>query len=287
MAQHRRGGRLLLEPAAPAKTGIVRVARADRHVADLAGGATGAAVELAGDHDAHADAGAHPEEDEVRNAGAGAVAELAQRGQVDVVLEADKRAELAADRAEQALPAPAGQVGSVGEQGAGGIEHARVADTGVGDLRPVEAGIGGHTVGDRADLGHQRARAARAGALVAAGDDGAGDVGQRGPHPVGADVDPDHPARLRVELVEHGAGALAAGRAAHLVHEAGGQQATEGERDGRLREPAGTRDLGAGTGAGVADQLQHRSLVDCAKQTRLSCGKALSVDGRDDPPQGV
>src|SRR6185312_8824304 len=112
-----RGGRgRLLELAAAAVRRVVRVARADRQVGDLAGRARRAPVELAADDDPEADPRADPQEDEALDAAADAARPLAQGGQVHVVVERDLGAELGGDRLEQALLA-AGQIGAELEVG--------------------------------------------------------------------------------------------------------------------------------------------------------------------------
>ena len=85
-----------------------------------------------------------------------------------------------------------------------------------------------------------------------------------------ADVEADDPARLGVELVEDGAGALAAALAAHLAHEPRAEQAGERLRHGGLREAAPAGDLGARHRARGADQLEHGALVDRAEKARRS-----------------
>ena len=155
-----------------------------------------------------ADPGSHPQKHEVGDALSDAPRRLAQGGQVDVVLEADVPAQLGANGLDQARLA-AGQVGAEGEPGAGRVEHAGQAHGGVGDARPGQAALSGQFVGETADLG-DGGRGAAVRALVTAGADGAGDVCERRAHPVAADVDADHPARLRIQLVDDGSRPLGA-----------------------------------------------------------------------------
>ena len=198
------------------------------------------------------------------------------------------RAELLADRLDDAARSPAGQVGRLVEQPRRRHEHAGAADRGRRHGAPGDAGVGGHAVGDLAGLGDERPRAAGSRPLVAAHDDAAGDVGDGGPHPAAADVDADHPAGAGVELVELGARALAAARLAGLAGEPGGDEALEGEGDGRLGQAAAAGDVGARHAAAAAQQLEDGALVDGAQQPWLPRGEgrveACRVAGRPEPP---
>src|SRR5450756_2005608 len=146
-----RRGRLLELPAR-AVGPVVRVALADWQVADLSGRPAGAAVELTADDDAEAHAGAYPEEDEVVDVAPQAVRPLAERGQVDVVLEGDAGTELVADGADHALAAPPREVGGVLDELAPRVEHPGAPHGGVGHARPLDAGVAGHLVSEPADL---------------------------------------------------------------------------------------------------------------------------------------
>ena len=138
------------------------------------------------------------------------VGPLAERGEVDVVLEAEVGAELRAERLDQPLAPPAGQVGRHAAAAPLRDRARRDCRRRMRHLPPADAGLAGKAVGDLADLLDQRAALRDAAALVAAGDDPAGDVGDRPHARRAADIDPDHPAGLRVELVEDRAGPLAA-----------------------------------------------------------------------------
>ena len=188
----RGGGRGLLQLAAAAVGGVMRVAGADGQIGDLARRPGGAPVQLAVDDDPEPDPGADPQEHEAVDAAADAARPLAESRQVDVVLERDLRPQLGRDRLEQPLLA-AGQVRAEHEVGGGGVEHARQADGGVRDARPVDPALPRQAVGEGADLTDRGSRGALR-ALVPARPHRAGDVGECRPHPVAADVDPDHPA---------------------------------------------------------------------------------------------
>jgi hypothetical protein len=207
----------LFETAAATIGRILRVARADRHVGDLAGGAVRPAAELAVDHQGETDAGTNREQDEIAQVATEAEIAFGKRRQVDVVLEGDVRAELLTHRLHQAVASPARKVGCHGDVAARGVEDARAADARLGHLRPFDPRLTGEAVGDGTDLADQRALAGDAGPLVATGDDAAADVGDRRAHPLAPDIDAHHPAGGRVDFVEQGAGTPIAARAAHLA----------------------------------------------------------------------
>ena len=102
--------RRLLERPAPPVHRILRVAGTDGQVGDLAGGAVRPAVQLAVQHQPHADAGSHPQVHEAVDVAAVPAGALAEGREVHVVLERQVGAELLAEGLDQALAAPAGEV---------------------------------------------------------------------------------------------------------------------------------------------------------------------------------
>jgi len=216
----------------------------------------------------HAHARPHGEVDEVAHAPPVADLAFAQRGQVDVVLEADLGAQHLADRLGQPVPAPSRQAGGQGHQVPPGIEHAGASHRGVGDLAPREAGLAGQVMRDLTDLTDQGAGAPDTGPFVAAGDDRPGDVGDGGPDPVPADVDADHAAGRGVDLVEHCAGPPPAPGPAHLPDQARLDQLAQRHRHRRFGQAALPGQLGAGEGTALMDQLQDRTLVHGPQQGR-------------------
>src|SRR4029453_10981520 len=251
----------LLERAPAADLGVVGVGP-DGQVADLAGGPGGPAVQGAVQDQAHADAGADGQEAEVGDPDGQAPPALALGGQVDVVLDPDAVPENLAQPGQQPLAAPAGQVGGQDDRAPGRLEHPGAAHGDVLDLVPADAGLGGQAVGDGPELADQGAGAGGAGVLVAAGGPPPGDVGQGGPEPAAADVDPDHPAGGRIELVEDGGGAGAAAGAADLADQPGLEQGGEAEGDGRLGQPGLPGHLRPGDRPGALDLLEDGAGVD-------------------------
>ena len=94
------GADLVLEAAVQAVARVERVAD-ERQVADLAGGAVGATDELVVDDDAHPDARADPDEHQRRDAARQAEPLLADRREVDVVVDEHGQVEAVADHRER------------------------------------------------------------------------------------------------------------------------------------------------------------------------------------------
>src|SRR5207248_3370762 len=161
---------------------------------------SGAAVQLAADHHAHAHAGADPQVHEVADAASVPPPPLAERRKVHVVVEADGRAHLGPESLDEALPAPPGEVGRHLHEAAVRIEHARAPHAGLRHLAPPDPGLGGDVAGDPADLPDQRPGTSDPGPLSPPGHDGTGDVGDGGPDVLSANLDPGHPPGHRVEL---------------------------------------------------------------------------------------
>ena len=122
---------------------------------------------------------------------------LAEGGEVHVVLERDLRAQLPLHELDEPLPPPPGQSVRQRDLSPRRFEHAGAADGGQRDLAPLDPGVGGQPVRDRADLRDQRLRALNPRAFVAARDELSCDVGDGGADPVASDVDARPPIRLR------------------------------------------------------------------------------------------
>ena len=242
---HDRGRRrgLLEDPAQ--RRAAVAGRRADRQVGDLAGRSVRAAVELAAEDHAHADAGAEHQVGERLDVAAAPVGELAERGEVRVVVEVDARPERLAESVRQAGTAPAGQVRRVAQAPVAGVEDARAADDDVHDAAPAQAG--GLRHGARLDAHgvDERGRRAGAVALVLARDDRPAQVGGRDADELAPDVDAEHVAGRRVGLVEDGRAPARGGGAADLADEPGALEVGECLRDGRLRQARLARELRA------------------------------------------
>ena len=125
---------------------------ASGQVPDLAGAAAAAPIQLAVQHQAHADSGPEVQVDEVGDPLAQAVPLLTERGQVHVVLERDLGPELCLHGFDQPLPSPAGQAVGQSHLSTLGLEHTRAAHRREGHLFPADPGVGRQAVCDRSDL---------------------------------------------------------------------------------------------------------------------------------------
>ncbi len=119
------GGEALPAAPAPARTG--RPGRIDHHVADFAGEAGGAHLDLPVDHDPAPDAGPEGHQDDVVKTGRGAEAVLGQHGEVGVVLdEHPATGQPTTDELGPVHPVRLGQIGGEAEP-ALAIDHPRGA----------------------------------------------------------------------------------------------------------------------------------------------------------------
>src|SRR4029453_2870439 len=233
------------------------------------------AVELAAQDQAGADARPDVQVDEVLDPFAETEPLLAERRKVHVVLERNLRPELLLDGLGETAPPPTRERVREGHVSGDRIEDPGAPDRGERHLLPLHACFRGERVRDLPDLRYQRALAPNRGRLVAAGDDLAGQVGDRGADEVPADVQPHDPPRPRVQLVQDGGGAPAAARTPRVTNQPGTQE--RGERLGhrRLRQVAVSRDLGPGDRAHLTDELEDRTLVDGLQQARRPRGERV------------
>ena len=225
---------------------VDRLAEPGEGEVELAGGAVAAAVELAAEHEPCAHAGADGEEDEVGDAARDALPLLAQRGEVDVVLERDReverRLELVAETSRPSSPATFSVSCSVPSRG----DHAGHADDDAVDQRGVECGraraarrVGGRS--RRSRLRRPRWRARRPGARGSS----PSRSHTRAADEARAEVEPEHERGFGHGLEVDGSVAGPVRPALGLAHEPGVEQRLQRERDGRLRDPRAARDLGA------------------------------------------
>jgi len=170
---------------------------------------------------------------------------LADRGEVHVVLERDLRAQLLLHELDQPLTSPPGQRICECDLTAFLLEHAGAPDRRERHLPPLDPRVGRQCVRDGTDLRDERVRALHACPFVTAGHELAGHVGDRSSHPVPADVDPDHPSGLGIQLVQHGGRALPSAGAPGLADQAGIEQRRERLRDRGFRQRRLAGDLRA------------------------------------------
>ena len=213
---------------------------------------------------------------------------LAEGPEVHVVLEGHVGPELPVDLLHQALTAPAREVGGHPDDPPVRVEHAGAPHRRVRDVPPPDPGVPGQVVRHLPDLPDERGRAPHPGALVPAGHDRPRDVGDRGPDPLAADVDPDDPPGLGVQLVQDRRGALPTARSPHLPDEPGMEEGPERQRDRRLRQARLPGHLRTGQGAAVMDDLEHGPLVDRPQEAWRPGGHApLRAGRRKLPPSDL
>ena len=243
-------------------------------------------MQMATQHEPHADPGPDVQVHEVRDVLADAPPALADGGQVHIVLEADVRAELELQRLDEPLAPPARQVVGERDLPARGLEHAGAPHDREGHLAPADPGFRCEPVRDVADLPDQGVGAARSRRLVAAGEDVTGDIGDRGAQVAPADVDAHDPPRARVQLVQDGRRALAAGGAPGLADQARPGERLERLRDRGLRQAAIAGELGSGDRPELADELEERALVDRPQEARRA-GRGDLLGARLGPRSSV
>ena len=225
-------------------------------------------MELAAEHDPGPHAGADREEDEVVHAARHAQPALAERGEVDVVLERDRQPEARFELGLEGPPLEPGHVRGELERPVRGARDSRHADDDAVDQLAGQARRRDERV---AKLGHRRECALRVGALeldVLARADRPAEVADRTAQEPRAEVEPEDERRLRNRLEVDGAVARPARSLGALSHEPGLDQRAERERDGRLRDPGPPRDLGARDRSQVAHELEHRLLVEALEERR-------------------
>ena len=245
----------------------VLVERIEREV-DLPGKTVPPRVELAAKHDPGPHAGADREEDEVVHAPRHTQPPLAERGQVDVVLERDREPEAGFELGLEGPPLEPGHVGGELERPVRGARHSGHADDDAVDQLAGQVRRRHESV---AKLGHRRERALRVGALeldVMARADRPAEVADRTAQKPRAEIEAEDERRLRNRLEVDGAVARPARSIGALSHEPGLHQRAERERDGRLRDPRAPRDLCARNGSQVAHELEHGLFVEALEERR-------------------
>jgi hypothetical protein len=183
------------------------------------------------------------EEDEVVHTARDAEPPLAERRQVDVVLERDREPEALLELRLEQPPLEPGHVGGELKRPVRGARHARHAHDGAVD--PVGGEISGCHEGI-SELGDRVQRPFRVGTLeldVLPGADRPVEVADRAAQEPGTEVEPEDERRLRDRLEVDGAVARSARRLRALADETGLYERPERERDRRLRDSRPPRDL--------------------------------------------
>ena len=254
-----------------------RRTRGQRQEADLPGRSRCASAQLAAENESHAHAGPDRHEDEVVVLGAMSVGELGDSGEVDVVLQPQRRTtELVTQPVDGSAGLEPGQAWRELHVVAVRLDHTGAGERGRDDVLQRQPRLSSEILGDAADLVRQLAAASRGGAFVAAGPSPATDVGKHHAHPASADVDGEHMPARRIEVIEQRSGSAVAARAAHLAKQAGFLEAGQGQRDRRLGQARCARELGPGDGPFPEHDLEHAALVH-----RTEMGGATTCRGHD------
>jgi hypothetical protein len=228
---------------------LVDVLRPHAHEGDLAGQMMMAAVQLAVDHDAGADAAADVEKRAGVVAAGRALPALAEDGEVHVVLDEDGHTpqRLLQDLAHRHL-LPALEVGGQRDDGAlGVIDGARRRRRHRQQLVGRDAGLAHEAAHVAGDLLQQRLGSESGGSRPGAGRQPCpAEIGEGGAGLRGAERDPGDEAVARVELHERGAAAAARRPGAEMPDEAVPDELDGEGPDGRGRQRRRFRELRPG-----------------------------------------
>ena len=273
------GDRFQAAEVAAAADDVVVVGDVD--VADVAGGALGAAVDAAvGDH-AAADAGADLDEQQVVGV-APARPVLAEGHDVHVVVDQHGRAVALAQVGGDAVAVPAGHDRRRHRRAGDELDRARARRRRRRGRR--RAGARPRAAGRRAPPRARRARSpgpcGDRDVLARLGQHVAGQVGDRDARVRGAEVGGQHDARVAVEGERLRRPAAARGARLGRHHEPAREQRVDALGDGRARQARQLDELRVRARASVADEAQHRSRA----VGRRSCkaGHLLSLPERTD-----
>ena len=197
-----------------------------------------APVQLAAEHEAHAHAGADRQERKVVDTAGDAGPPLADRGEVDVVLERDVDAELLAQLPAEGAPFEARDVrGREVQRGRPvGIDHAGHSEHDSVDPLDRERSGGDQRLAQGCDRMQRTVGVGAAQLDVLTRAYFAGQVAHSTAQEAGPEVEPEHVRGLRDRLEEHSTVAGAARPPGRFAHEPSLEERLERERDGGLRD---------------------------------------------------
>ena len=282
--QDPRGRDLVLEPAVQAVARVERVAD-QRQVADLAGGAMRAAHQLVVDDHAHPDPGADPDVDDGRDSPGEPEPLLADRGEVDVVVDQHRQVEALADHLERVKAALRGDV--VGQRRDPAADCGRShpgAEIPSASGRPWEPPAWSITsLIISSTCTPDRAAAVLGGRPLQIADRLAEQVRGGDPHVGAADVSAEHEPGAVGHDVGDGLAAAGPGRLpAARTSPACSSRETAAETVG-LESAGGRRDLRSGDRPLAEDRLEHRLLAELAQHAQPRVRRARGPDPRPDP----
>ena len=240
----------------------------DEREVDLAGRAVVSAMELAAQDEAGTHAGADREEEEVVDPARDALPVLAERREVDVVLERHGQPEPSPEVRRERVTLETSDARRERDPAALGVDDARDADDCPVQERAVEARRGDQPLPEAADLVEDAPGVAPFDLDVEARAGVPAKVTDRAAQEAAAHVETEHERGLRHRLEEHGTVARPCGLARRLADEARLEERLERERDGRLGDSRAAGDLGARDGRPGADRLEHGPLVHVLEKRR-------------------
>ena len=243
----------------------------------------GAADQLPADDQAHADAGADRDEREAAGLAAVAFGLLGQGGGVDVVLHDQVRAELLAQADHDLGTLPAGWPAGQGHDVAVRIPDAGTAEDGLGDGRAVHARVGAEPVGQPDQLADPPPDAGGVQPDRAAGPDHTGQIGDRTPQVLRAQVQAEQVPGVGPDLVQLGGPAGTPGLLTRDPDQAGPFHRGQGQGHGRLGQAGQPGQVGPGTLPQPANVPQEQLLVQRPDQWGARCRHPARPP---DPPAG-
>ena len=210
---------LILEAALQPRLGLQRIA-ADRQIADLAGGAVLAANELAVDVESESDAATEREEGHVGDVLRAAMPYFPEQREIDVIFKDDGAAEFLTQQAHDIEMIQAGDVGSHLDGAALGIHHTRSGQHDGANSTGMCVIVTRQTIREPGDLVEHPGSAAAVGGFVGLGEDSACNIGQGNCQSPGSQVDAEHVAAFRAQLVQHGGPSDVAARSSDRANQA-------------------------------------------------------------------
>ena len=233
-----------------------------------------AQLQLTAEDEAHAHPRADGEEGEVAGSPGDALPGLAERSQVDVVDERDLEAEALAQVAAEIDSLEAAVMGQMESPRL--VDDPRDADDCTADPLPRAARGLDQRDADGLDCIERSVRI-RAGQLHVLPDaDLAAQITNCSASEARPEIQPEHERGVGNRLEEHRAETRAVRVVLGLADEPGLEQRLERQRDGRLRDPDPTRDLGAGDRRLGSQGLEHGTLVQVLEERRRRAGSWFS-----------
>ncbi len=186
---------------------------------------------------------------------------LGQRGSVRVVLHEQVGAERGAQVGENGWLVPAGQAAGQRYRVALVIVDARAAEHGLRDIIAADPGRRADTVRELDQLANPLADTCYRAAGLGLGPDLTGQVGDRAAQVLVPDVQPEHVARVRRDLIQHGRPARNAGPLPGRAHQPRPLDVGQRQGHGRLGEPRQPGQVGTRARAELTDLVEQQQLI--------------------------